>query len=534
MRRYASLPFAIVLSLPGCWRESGEPPEVGETSHASIAVTWNTSSMVGVSASPSANSLVKTGMVAGFNAGAVSNESIDRRGILAFTTAEKTTRKAVGLNNVNGGVNMDDIDYAIQLLDNGTVTVRENGIHRGNFGNYVANDSFYITVQAGVVIYWKNTQGFYTSEVEPTFPLYADTTLHTPNATIRNVQIASTKLYIATQNNLLPSGVSSCGDNDVVVLGGNWLLVQNDDGDGVDEPGEITLPEFLAMDVEEDLVPKFEQYLNTHDAMVDFDGILVLDMEKPHPNDLGNDAMYSDEVKNQIVDAWIRRIQAVQQVYFERENQDVRIAMYGTLVPQGRGDEQNQAYIDRVEALNEAALINNRWGEQSDTGEGLYDRLDYLVPVLFYRFGCDAVTGVCDVADLDDDGDEVDDYQAMIDDVTDLGVVDSRTLALRPILPLLSVHVDNCTTCTNFENVMLRDMQLTNPANSLAALQMTLGRQLDVLANLNVTEAALWIGNGSNYEADPPDCPGGSILCVGEANNDPPVEWTIDDYTCEL
>jgi hypothetical protein len=66
-----------------------------------------------------------------------------------------------------------DIQYAIYL--NGTVSVYESGVSRGQFGPVVDTDTFRVAVENGIVGYRKNGSVFYTSTVPPTYPLLVDT-----------------------------------------------------------------------------------------------------------------------------------------------------------------------------------------------------------------------------------------------------------------------------------------------------------------------------------------------------------------------
>jgi hypothetical protein len=493
----------------GCVERPAEP-SIGIARRPSTAVGWtNVSSNV----TDSGNDLVKVSGGLSWNAGASSVEKIDRRGYVEFTTAETNTDKAAGLNHNDADKTMADIDFAFFLHADGTWTLRQNDAPiAGVNGSYAANDVFKVEVKQGVVKYYQNGSWVYTSTVTPQFPLVADTALRTVGATINDVVLTTTKMHIATQQEKLPDNRLSCGDADVILINGTTLLQVG---------GNITLADFLDGEVTtyQDVYASLDSYKQAKE-LDDFTGILVLDIENPHPSDLGDDSLYTDEQKNLIVDAYIRRIQAAEDVF-----PTAQLGLYATLYPNPNGIEA-QGYLDRRDALKEAAFgappYDSRWGypagpPESETPEGLYDRLEYLIPLLYDRYGCDVISGPCD-----NGWDRLDEY-------TELGVSGSASLPLPlsplPMLPLLSTSVINCLTCSEFATTMLMDLTLSNPADPAASLDASIGVQLDLLAEDDVTDAAIWIGNGSNYSDD-------GVLQAGSAEN--PYSRTIDDYACGI
>jgi len=135
-------------------------------------------------ASADGNDLHKTAGQTVFNSGAVSAESLAGDGYVEFTTGESSTRKLAGLSHGDGGAGYADIDFAIDMAEDGGFGVVEGGTRRGSFGLYAAGDIFRIQVSGGAVSYWKNGVEFYASEVAASLPLLLDTSLRTPGATI--------------------------------------------------------------------------------------------------------------------------------------------------------------------------------------------------------------------------------------------------------------------------------------------------------------------------------------------------------------
>jgi len=150
-------------------------------------VSWT--SLVNVTAN--GNSLEKTGGCDGCqDAGAVSSQQIGSAGgYVEFTITETATQRAVGLNAGNDGTTVADIDFGLTLWPGGGIDVREGGVYRTE-STSVVGDVFRITVSGGVVTYAKNESVFYQSAVAPTYPLVADTSLLSPNATASNVMIS--------------------------------------------------------------------------------------------------------------------------------------------------------------------------------------------------------------------------------------------------------------------------------------------------------------------------------------------------------
>ncbi len=104
---------------------------------------------------------------------------------VALVTNEK---RMFGLSDSNADANYTTIAYAINLRDLGDIRVFENGIHRGDFGNYSANDVFEIERIGTTITYKRNSIVFYTSTVPSTTDLIVDVSLYTSNAAISNGQ----------------------------------------------------------------------------------------------------------------------------------------------------------------------------------------------------------------------------------------------------------------------------------------------------------------------------------------------------------
>jgi hypothetical protein len=155
------------------------------TSPSAENVTWT--NKVGVTAS--GNDLTKTSTVAGWNAGAISSQTLTGDGYVEFSTAENDVGKMCGLSHTSANQNYTEIDYAISLGGGNLLRVYENGVLKAGFGNYTPGQRFRVAVEGGVVKYYRDGMLFYTSTVAPVFPLLVDSSLYATGATITDAVI---------------------------------------------------------------------------------------------------------------------------------------------------------------------------------------------------------------------------------------------------------------------------------------------------------------------------------------------------------
>jgi hypothetical protein len=159
-------------------------------------VTW--SSLVGTTAS--GDTLTKTGGVDGsWDAGAVSAQSIATGdGYLEFIAYARDKELMCGLSYGSSNATYQDIDFAINLKNDGTVGIFEGGTDRGGFGTYIAGDIFKVAVEAQTIKYYKNGSLIYTSSVSPTYPLSADCSLLHSGAVIKSARMTGAKVLNST------------------------------------------------------------------------------------------------------------------------------------------------------------------------------------------------------------------------------------------------------------------------------------------------------------------------------------------------
>ena len=224
-------------------------------------------------------------------------------------------------------------------------------------------------------------------------------------------------------------------------------------------------------------------------------GTIILDIEKPHLKNLWQyrDVAGADHTP-ELINAYRTRIRAARAA-FPR----AKLGVYGTLNPDELGDPNDTTFVQRKAALVAAGAAH------------LYDDLDYLVPVVYPRFGCDRESATtCP----DCDPKWIVDGDLTLRSYTELGVTASRDLAPgKPLLPLLTVRVANGTSC--FQDRLLLDLfPSVTPATRF---DKTLQVQLDVLQAQGVAEAALWVGPDANLLPDPN-----------------PTGWRVGNYTNQL
>ena len=116
----------------------------------------------------------------GWTAGAISSRRIATgSGGAEYAVADMASYVMFGLSHGDTDGSYADIDYALYTYPpTGQVMVFENGVYRGQFGAYVPGDRLRVSVEDGVVSYWKNESLLYTSLTAPTYPLILDVSLY--------------------------------------------------------------------------------------------------------------------------------------------------------------------------------------------------------------------------------------------------------------------------------------------------------------------------------------------------------------------
>jgi len=161
-------------------------------------VVWSNLVNVGVSG----NQVFKTGG-GNWQSGCTSTGSVYSEGYAYTVISETNTRRAFGLSSSDGGADLNSIEYAVYLRNNGTINVYESGNNRGNVGSYSVGDTIFIKVENDRILYFKNQNILYTGGSSPNTPLIVDCSFRDDGAQIANVRIVNTTAlsFIANHSN---------------------------------------------------------------------------------------------------------------------------------------------------------------------------------------------------------------------------------------------------------------------------------------------------------------------------------------------
>jgi hypothetical protein len=149
------------------------------------------------------NNLYKSSSANIWDGGAASWNTVSNGGFLQFTISETNKARVIGLSSSNTNAANTSIQYGIYLLTNGTAQVLESGTNRSSISSYSTNDIFKISVEAGIVKYYKNATLIYTSLVLPVLPLLVDVSIYTVGGTVTNALVSNynTGTFTATAVN---------------------------------------------------------------------------------------------------------------------------------------------------------------------------------------------------------------------------------------------------------------------------------------------------------------------------------------------
>jgi PKD repeat protein len=167
------------------------------TSPTGQSVNWT--NIVGCSAA--GPTLSKTAPTAWGNAGAGSTGSIaSGDGFVMFGASENGAQRIIGLANRNYAQSWGDVAFGILLNDDGTFGVNEPGQSTASLGAYAIGDIFEVSVESGLVKYYRNGSVVFTSGTKPSYPLWAAAVLGTSGATVDSaVMSSSSDLDVAVE-----------------------------------------------------------------------------------------------------------------------------------------------------------------------------------------------------------------------------------------------------------------------------------------------------------------------------------------------
>lgn len=271
---------------------------------------------------------------------------------------------------------------------------------------------------------------------------------------------------------LSPFGIT----NTAVTIPGRALLA----GDG------ITEEQFIAAALEDGgdaIKARLKKFLESSNLQFGLKHLVIFDMEPSYPDpadanqntnfspaQLGRyeDVQRSDgsSMQDALIKAYSQRIIVAREVLLDKWP-TVKIGLYGVVVPDGKGEED--------------ARFNQRMQGYTRAGDlGMYDHVDYLVPVLYTRFG-----------EIDASGD-LDRLHGWIEQSARQAITNSQKLTRHkgkgiPLAPLLTFWVANGNSLDNRNVILLQ----------------TLGLQLRVLRSYcSVEIIVLWSGKETKEEME--------------------------------
>ncbi|MEM9051168.1 MAG: hypothetical protein AAGC47_03855, partial [Bacteroidota bacterium] len=151
-------------------------------------VVWDQSELLNLEVEGSA--LTKFDGGSSWNGGAFSLNAINDNGYFEFIATETNLRRIVGISNSNINSNWNTIDYAFYLENNGDLSIRENGANRGDVGTYNTGDTLRISIENGVVHYYRNREILRVGGAATTL-MYVDVSIRDEQGSIGEAHIVN-------------------------------------------------------------------------------------------------------------------------------------------------------------------------------------------------------------------------------------------------------------------------------------------------------------------------------------------------------
>jgi hypothetical protein len=127
-----------------------------------------------------------------YDAGGISQQQITATGgYFEFKVSTGHNIKVGFSNDLTASTDYTQLKYYFNFWGSGDFDIREGWANSYNPGTHTANDVFRISVEGGVVKYYKNGVPLRTSTVSPSYPLVLDTSITTLNGTIQNAVISN-------------------------------------------------------------------------------------------------------------------------------------------------------------------------------------------------------------------------------------------------------------------------------------------------------------------------------------------------------
>jgi hypothetical protein len=241
---------------------------------------------------------------------------------------------------------------------------------------------------------------------------------------------------------LAPKGFT----NDAVTISGRATMAER----------EISEADFVGAKPEE-IGHTLAEFLDTH-GLPRPDSLVILDMEPEgiSPPRLGT---FDEKKQRRLIRAYARRIRVARRVLRERNVPGLKLGLYQVIVPDGRG-QYPEEFTKRMSGYDAASE------------QGMYDRLDFICPVLYQRFGF-----------KDANSDLLGEW---IEASTRQGIDESLTLTRKngtpiPLVPFLSFWVFNGGSKSNRDAVtpesVVRQLEIVQSASRIEAIVFWSGWQ---------------------------------------------------------
>jgi RHS repeat-associated protein len=190
-------------------------PDTVSSNQFCEAVAWANK----VNVTSSTNTIEKISSWSDWNGGASSTQSIPlgSDGYVQSVAVSRSYHTIFGLSDVDNNRSYTDIDYAIHLQGNqgwpGDLVIFEGGAEKYRINSttqnpaYIAGDVLRVSVESGVVKYYKNHTLLYTSLTAPTTALIMDASVFHTGAKIKDAYLCRTRPQNTPQRTLYIGGL---------------------------------------------------------------------------------------------------------------------------------------------------------------------------------------------------------------------------------------------------------------------------------------------------------------------------------------
>ena len=207
-----------------------DTPLIALSSTGSSASSWS----VLFDATVDANGIYRAGGCDGCNAGGISSQQISAAsgGSFQFTVSHGPTRYA-GLT-AGDSLGFSQLSYAIGVGTINTVEIYESGIYRADIP-FLDGDLFKISIESGLVKYYRNGSVVFTSPVAPTVPLSAEALLLSLSSQLNNTVLTVPTINGASAPSFLSAVWANNGEDKVTqseLRATNGTTVTNNSWDG--------------------------------------------------------------------------------------------------------------------------------------------------------------------------------------------------------------------------------------------------------------------------------------------------------------